>query len=257
MQLNLLQKEFYEAVINGDIDKTSTMVDEFMGISAIERISVYQNNYTGNLSDILADTFSAVQKIVGQEFFKKLANDFVKQNPPSNANLNLYGAEFPKFISEYKGLEQLEYLADVARLEWFINDSNLSVDDVAITGDEIARLGSNGFLDSKIKLRSSVKLLSSSYAVDRVLDFCNQDNPEGEIDFSSDRIFLLVIRIEDKARIIKLTNQEYDALHSIGAGLSIEESLGKIIEASPDFDATEFINKCLQIGIFKSIEGNK
>lgn len=88
------------------------------GSDPLRRFAVYRNNVVSSLIDALADTFPVVQQLVGAEFFRAMAAEFVRQAPPRSRVLALYGGGFAASIAGFAPAAGLPYLADVARLEF-------------------------------------------------------------------------------------------------------------------------------------------
>lgn len=88
---------------------------------APRRFAVYRNNVTSALVNAVAGAFPAVKRIVGDEFFRAMARDYVLGGPPTSPVLLDYGATFPDFIARFAPAASLPYLPDVARIErrWF------------------------------------------------------------------------------------------------------------------------------------------
>ncbi len=82
-----------------------------------KRFAVYRNNVIVGLVDALATRFPAVQRIVGEEFFRAMAGVFVRAHPPRSPLMMDYGEELPDFIDGFAPAAEVPYLADVARLE--------------------------------------------------------------------------------------------------------------------------------------------
>jgi len=82
------------------------------------RLAVYRNNVLVSLVDALAHTFPVTQELVGEDFFRAMAQVFVRAHPPRTRVLAHYGHELPGFIAQFPPAAGLPYLADVARLEW-------------------------------------------------------------------------------------------------------------------------------------------
>ncbi|HAX20907.1 MAG TPA: DUF2063 domain-containing protein [Hydrogenophaga sp.] len=82
------------------------------------RLAVYRNNVVVSLVDALAQTFPVTQQLVGEAFFRALAQVFVRAHPPRTRVLAHYGDELPGFVARFPPAAGLPYLADVARLEW-------------------------------------------------------------------------------------------------------------------------------------------
>ena len=82
------------------------------------RLAVYRNNVVVSLVDALAQTFPVTQQLVGEAFFRAMAQVFVRAHPPRTRVLAHYGHELPEFVAQFPPAAGLPYLADVARLEW-------------------------------------------------------------------------------------------------------------------------------------------
>jgi len=88
------------------------------GSDPAQRFAIHRNNVTVSLIDALADTFPVVQALVGGDFFRALAREFVRTAPPASPVLAWYGEEFPAFVAGFAPAAGVPYLADVARLEY-------------------------------------------------------------------------------------------------------------------------------------------
>src|SRR5690606_15015602 len=86
------------------------------GIPA-RRFAVYRNNVVVGLVNALAARFPALQRIVGEEFFRAMAQLYVRAHPPRSRLLMEYGDGFADFIAAFEPAAELPYLADIARLE--------------------------------------------------------------------------------------------------------------------------------------------
>lgn len=82
-----------------------------------KRLAVYRNNVMVSLVDALAQTFPVTQQLVGEAFFRAMAQLFVRAHPPRTRVLSHYGDELPGFIAQFPPAAGLPYLPDVARLE--------------------------------------------------------------------------------------------------------------------------------------------
>ncbi|WP_024301606.1 DUF2063 domain-containing protein [Pseudogulbenkiania sp. MAI-1] len=81
-------------------------------------LAVYRNNYRVGLIDTLAYAYPVLGQLVGEEFFRALAREYVKRHASHSGNLHRYGAAFGDFLDGFEHVRHLPYLADVARLEW-------------------------------------------------------------------------------------------------------------------------------------------
>ncbi|MFK8139436.1 MAG: DNA-binding domain-containing protein [Bdellovibrionales bacterium] len=82
-------------------------------------LEIYKNNYLFNLLDSLDYKYPIVKKILGNENFKFFAAEFIKSNPSTESNIDLYGQGFGSFLGSREELLSIGYVEDIARLEFF------------------------------------------------------------------------------------------------------------------------------------------
>jgi hypothetical protein len=107
---------FAEALLARDFDCPPGL-RTWNGSDPGTRFAVYRNNLVVSLVDALADTYPVVQEMVGVEFFRAMAREFVRVQPPASPVLAHYGAGFAEFIEDFPPAAGLPYLPDLARLE--------------------------------------------------------------------------------------------------------------------------------------------
>lgn len=93
-----------------------------LGVAADSRFSagfaIHRNNVNSVRIDALKQTFPVLERLLGQEYFTALGTLFISQHPPRSAVLHEYGGELADFIKAFSKLAPMNYLADIARLEW-------------------------------------------------------------------------------------------------------------------------------------------
>lgn len=88
------------------------------GSDPAQRFAVYRNNVMVSLVDALADTFPVTLALVGTDFFRAMAREFVRGAPPDSPVLAYYGEKFPDFVEKFPPAAAVPCLPDVARLEY-------------------------------------------------------------------------------------------------------------------------------------------
>ena len=81
-------------------------------------LRVHRNTVLGALSNALRITFPAVDKLVGEAFFDRMAVAYARAQPPRAPQLDAYGRDFPQFIGAFPDTEALPYLRELALYEW-------------------------------------------------------------------------------------------------------------------------------------------
>jgi hypothetical protein len=231
--LHEVQRTFARGVVTGQfagIDEC--VVGDRPG--ALARLQIYRNHYRITLVDSLAATFAVVQRLLGEDCFSAIARVFVDQRPPSQPCLFEYGEDFPSFLGEHEVLARLPYVADVARLEWALNEAFHAPDgvggepclqDVPVS-QLLANLPGDRLLTMSFVLHPSCRLVSSEYPIDRIWR-ANQDDARGDevIDLAAGDVRLVVFRNAAEVGWQLLSAAGFCLLQSLAEGSSLGEAL--------------------------------
>ncbi len=88
-------------------------------LGPVDRLGVYHYAYRERLRECLADDFPTVQHALGQDRFRQLCADVIREFPSSTPNLNGYGAVLPRWCQGAKrGLAHRGFISELATLEW-------------------------------------------------------------------------------------------------------------------------------------------
>ena len=117
ISLRNLQQRCYDAFVMSDVQALLPFVHSDH-IAADARIQVYQNNAREAFTKTLRLSYPVVAQLVGDDCFRTLARDYLRQYPSRSGDLTDFGAEFATLLhAMYEGTG-FAYLSDVARLEW-------------------------------------------------------------------------------------------------------------------------------------------
>jgi len=117
IQLGRAQQNFLDQLIGLD-DVLTPAVEAHK-----KRLWVYQNNVFAATREYLEEVYPAVLGVVGEKFFKQMAQMFVQKHPPSFGNVYRFGEQFGAVLEEFDGLSQMPYLHDLIDYEWQLHDS--------------------------------------------------------------------------------------------------------------------------------------
>ncbi len=116
-----LQSAFLRAMLGPDEPQLlEALVGD--GLLPTVRLQMYRHHVLTSLTEVLQVTFPVICRLVDERFFRYAADAYIRQSPPEAPCLFEYGAHFPAFLATFPPCRALVYLADVARLEWALND---------------------------------------------------------------------------------------------------------------------------------------
>lgn len=223
-------------------------------IPAAARLGVYRHHVHESLGLALAATFPTVHALVGADFFRRLASDFIAQSLPTQPVLAEYGGGLGAFISGYAPADGLPYLSDVARLDWALNLAFHAPEGERLTAADLAAVAVERLPSMSVKLASGTDLISSRYPVDRIWQASQPGAPSGTVDLGSGDCHLLVMRRADDAAFASLSAGEAAFMSALDEGGSLERGAGAALEADPAFDLSASFVRLLALKAFAALQ---
>jgi hypothetical protein len=159
-----VQSEFAAALLDAGRPVPTAVTANTAGVPA-KRFAVYRNNVVAGLVNALRARFSAIERLVGKEFFAAMARVFVAAHPPRSPLLMVYGDRFPAFIATFSPAAEWPYLADVARLEAARTRAYHAADAKAADPAPLHRLGPEELARVTVLLHPSVQIVRSAHPV--------------------------------------------------------------------------------------------
>ncbi len=166
--------DFAPALLNVENPVPDGLVDP-KGRPAGRRFDVYRNNVVHSLSEALASAYPVIQKLVGEDFFKSMANVFVRQFPPSSPLMFQFANEFPTFLETFPPVRHLPYLPDVARLERARRQCYSAADADPIDGTVLTGATPEQLMSARLSLHPSLRVVVSIYPIFTIWENNNND----------------------------------------------------------------------------------
>lgn len=240
-------REAQAAFARGLLDASDTAVLAHLagarGMDAAAGLAVYRNNTFSNYRGALREAYPVVLRLVGEDFFARAADDFIRIAPSTFGDVNVYGATFGEFLADFPGARDLAYLPDTARLEWAVHSAFQAVDGVALDIARLAAVPTERLATLRFALHPSASLIESPWPILAIWR-ANQPGSSGEdINLRAGGDRLLVIRRGHDVDLELVSAAEFTAL----AALANKASLGDAHEvahvADPDFDFGAFLQR--------------
>lgn len=158
--LQQVQDHFKDYVQQDHTAILAHIVDD-TGISAVRRLSVYQNAYALRLIEALQATFPVLAALLGQADFEVLARRYIVQHPSHTTSLRWFGEHMPEFLAAESDLKK--YFVEMAHLEWAMAHAFDSSDDPVVSELDVANLPAEAWPELCLKFHSSVSLLEQHW----------------------------------------------------------------------------------------------
>ena len=242
MPLANIERKFVNSLLQPQIDD-DIFLSELLPLHSISKemqISIYRSNINGAHQKVLSQIYPACFNILGEDYFNQVCRVYRFKYPSVDVDLNKYGKHFPAFMKEQidtcKELKELEYLADLALLEWRWHESYFSDDDELFSFKELELIGSDVQDRIFFRMSNSFSLHSTIYPL---LDIWNANKnitddvqafhmPDSEnyfcitretltpsINLLDDESYMLLKSIVDGMSLVKLTELDSAAEGSL------------------------------------------
>ncbi len=229
------QQTLFAAALVDPHPAAPTFLQTCKGADLNERFDVYRNNVHAGLIDALQAAFPVTCRLTGEEFFRALARDFLRQHLPRGAALHDYGTRLPDFIRHFLPAADLPWLGDVAALEHAWWQAYGAADAPALTVEALAQIDIEQLLALRARLHPALRLLDSMHPVHTIW-FAHQlqGAPKSPENWLAECV--LITRPEATVRTHALPPGAHRFITALGAGATFETAAEAALETEPGFD---------------------
>lgn len=223
--------DFATAITSGD---ASTVEPWLTTPSALRRMAVYRNNVVHGLIEALRAAYPTVDRLVGADFFTRMAKAYWRALPPTQPLMSLFGEGFADFIAGYAPAAQLVYLPDIARLDRVWLEAHHAADVPPLDPGRIARLAPDALPQLAPGLHPSVGLWSSDWPAYQIWHSNRGEADPIRLRLRPEASFALVWRHRGAVRHRALTAADHAFLNALAQGQNLQAAAG----AAAVIDAT-------------------
>jgi hypothetical protein len=197
--------------------------------SVADRLHTYIGGYPARIREALEETFPAIARIVGPDEFTALTERYARRGPLDSYNLNDAGAFLPEFLRVDPLSIRLEFLPDLAELEWRITRAFHARQAEPLDQATVSSWSSEELPFVVLRFQPAVAVVVSHARIRRIWMAARE--AEGPIDVRrpARRTYTLVWRARFSVRCGGVTAGEACTLMALKSG----RMLGQVIEALP------------------------
>jgi hypothetical protein len=193
-----------------------------------QRLEVYADAYFLRLRDVLAEDFSRVAKLLGEEAFDHLVRGYLKHHPSTEPSVRHLGRAMAEFIRGQEGMAP--WLADLAALEWARVNAFDAPDDEPLTVAKLAEIDPATWPQLRLVPVRSLEIMNAAWPVHRIWAQESEESPEDlEPAVTSIRVWR---RADFHVLHAPMDDREAGAMRQMIAG----ETFGEICQVFADLD---------------------
>ena len=233
MPLQELQRQFVREILYRD---STGLIPQVVANGATNdpgaerRLAIYRTNARETFALALEAAFPLLLRCTGSEEFRQLAWAYQRACPSTAGNLFHLGARLPGYLAEHLRGTDDEYLIDVARLEWAVQESLVAADGAsALNLAALAEVPADRHADIRFLLHPSVRLLRTQYAVFGPWEALQAGQPVAPV--APDAECLLIRRLAAGIQLQRLGSDDFDWLSALQQGdlLAEEAEIGSLL----------------------------
>lgn len=215
------------------------------------RFGVYRNNVLVALIGALEQRFPVTRRLVGDDFFRMMARDYIAVSKPASPLIFEYGDDFPDFAAAFEAARHLAYLGDVARLEAAWTRAYHAAD---VQPLELAALGAVApemLLGARLVAHPSVALIRSVHPAGSIWEAHQHETVAKPAHWRPEAI--LVLRPGPDVQVRIVPRQDAGFAEALLAGRPIGEA-AELSAGDASFDFGSAIVGLVTLGAFARLD---
>ena len=249
--LAAMQAAFAAAMAGAGDDAISTALARGDGPRSSTRLDIYRNNIASALVRSLEGLFPALLRLMGPEFFARVARDYGRTHPPTHGRLLEYGFELPEFVAGYEAAGGYPWFADVGRLELAWHRAYIAVEAEALRTEQLADVPSERMADLELVLHPSCQRLASRYPISNIWRVAiDEEEPEAPIRIEGGAEWLVVARPGAEVEVRTFTESGFAFLEALAQGRTLGAAYESACTVNAGFDLQAHLTGLLAGGTF-------
>jgi len=242
MNLHQCEKIFTDALRPGASEEVfsnaCSMLVQQGSLPPQQRLLIYRHNISGGFINALSATFVVCRQVLGQACFSTMARDYAWNRVHQSGDLNELGRDFPDYLQAEIDIRiefvDVAYLADLARLEWFIEQSAQADDSGSVNMIGVNMVEHSETAGLYPVMNPSLRLLATDYPVLEIWQAHRQPGGVSHIQGLDERAYLCVCRDRYDDVIIKLISKElFSFMSAMVEGASLEHLVSIAASEAP------------------------
>ncbi|MDE0310171.1 MAG: DNA-binding domain-containing protein [Acidiferrobacterales bacterium] len=236
MHLRELQTRFCQQVLFGEQTGVDSLVHpgEF---TSERRLQIYGNNIRSTLTESLQSIYSATEAIVGRDYFKMLARQYLVDFPPEQGSIHQFGDQFAQFVKTFEGLEKIAYLTDIASIDWAYHTAFHAPSAPSVSVSCLARFTPDDYENLLLHRHPSVTVVSSSFPIFDIWNYAQNESEDISVpDINAAAQNVLIVRNDLTVEVINLDKELSVLLDMCSENRTLGFMLGCVIDSNSTYN---------------------
>lgn len=215
-------------------------------------LQVYRTNARENFTAALMTGFPVLLALMGEAAFRRMARAYQRRQPSRSGNLAHVGRALPAFLARSVADPADARLADVAALEWAVQEVTFAAD--AAGALDFGRLATVPEADHGrlgFTLHPAARLIASAWPVFALWQRYRGESPPVEDHHGPDHV--LVRRVGRGVELARLPAGEYHCLAALAGGAPLMVALEAGLARQPGLDLGGILRRWAVAGLLVDV----
>ena len=214
-------------------------------------LSVYRNTATKGRIDALEANYPTVVDMVGRDWFRAVAREYVEEEPGHDPVMAAYGDGFPAWLARFEPARPMAYLPPAARLDRAWTEAHLAEDAPTMTACQAASLGL-ALTGAPARLHPSARLFWFDWSAPSLWLAHRAPQAGVELSWRPAPEGLLIHRPDDHVLTHHLSRAQWAFLDAGRRGASFAAAAMAAQAARPSVDVPALFAELIGFGVFMS-----
>lgn len=220
------------------------------------RVAVYRNNLHEGFLKALTLEFPVIERLVGADYFRQLAREFMRAHPSQSGDLHPIGARFPQYLSSRFAGSDYGYLPDIAALEWAYQQAASAADAPPLDPRLLAAVAPERYGELRFMLHPACFLTSSEFPILRIWQVNQAEGEPDTVDLSAGPDHVITRRMGEGVELRRIPPAEYVFVDRLSHGATLTEAFEGATEVDCGFELGAALRKLLALGLIIGFRTN-
>lgn len=228
-----IQQQFQEYLLHGTCDVEEHIVGT-RDMPARARLGIYRNAYRARLAEALETNYPALAKLMGEQNFATLAQEYVAAHDSHSFSLRQYGHELAQWLAASEQYRSMPLLVELARWEWAMAEAFDAADAEPIGTRALACKLPGEWASMRMTFHPSVRILMLHWNAPQMWKAMLDEGVRPRAAVSREPTPWLLWRRDFKELFRRLSRMEAQALEIVWEGGSFGDVCAAVCDHVPE-----------------------
>lgn len=218
----------------------------------LERLEIYRRHYRESFRRHLRGRYPTLEWLLGTDALVELADTLLAARPPRAPSLAEYGEELVALVAARR--DRLPtWLADVAKLDWYLGCVSVAVEARTLDIAALAALPPETLLDVTLRLQPGLYFVQSGWPVDQLIHLRLSGAPPAQLQFDPQPVCLALRGGRGRFSLARLVTAEYAFRRALAEGRRLGAAAERALGADSGFDLSSALARLFAEGLVTTI----